>query len=67
MFLIFFPSSPQGFDPTEGQEDAVRKKIDLAKKHAPGEVRKPTYVEVKAVPDVVADPKLLPKGAQIKV
>jgi len=45
----------------------VRKKIDLAKKHAPGEVRKPTYVEVKAVPDVVADPKLLPKGAQIKV
>ncbi len=56
----------KGFDCTEGQEEAVRKKIDLAKKHAPGEARRPTYVEYKAVPEVVADPSLLPKGAQIK-
>ncbi len=55
-----------GFDSTEGQEEAVRKKIESAKKHAPGEERRPTYVETKVKPNVVVDTKLLPKGALMK-
>jgi hypothetical protein len=56
----------EGFDSTEGQEGAVQKKMDLAKKYAPGEERRPTYVENKVRPNVIVDPSLLPKGAQAK-
>ena len=68
--VLRYAAAPPGelgkdFDPTEGQEDAIRKKMDIAKKHVPGEARKPTYVEIKAKPNVV-EVTLLPKGALVK-
>merc|ERR1712000_175811 len=67
--VLRYVAAPPGelgkdFDPREGQEDAVRKKLDFAERHARNAngnaaARTPTFQEYKPSPQVKADELLV--------